>query len=152
MLISLLTAINNDGQPHLQDRLKQSRDPLELNTYICNLILNAVTALLVRDSEVIAAVAKSPAPAPGRPAYSAPGNHPDYPAIHEIECLRDDQAAFDFVSNNEPFTITVLANPDNRWESKQVKEATGNCVLVQGGEPHQSSVKFHEWQSLFTIS
>jgi hypothetical protein len=169
-LTSLTAAINNQGHPTLAKPsetcppYRPSHDP---NDQDHNSVLNAVSTILVRKSEALAAIVCKPLP----PANSTPMSEPNPYRIFILENTAvkseedpDDSGGIppadeydldcgEDRSNQGLSNVAVVANP--RDEDRYFDDATHDeqCILVKHGESHMPKIldKSKHWEMCLQI-
>jgi hypothetical protein len=131
MLLSLLTSMNNSGRsnfPMVRSAVKEcgnGSDSLRKRN-----MLNALSALLVLNGEVVTCVAHS----------------------LEVKSQEKGSPHLTFSDADERFSeITVVANPRHKPMDKHFKPNLGICTLVDSGVSHLPCIKRGDWANILTI-
>jgi hypothetical protein len=178
MLLALVTAINNEGRSILNvepyhsylSSILESPEPSAMS------LLNAISAILVRDNEIVAVVSSHAGLSPGEPYQvvaisdlqsppDAPHQNPtiqDLPDEHAIdrgeldeEMCRQIQDArewheVDFKGIQQSIgSFATLGNPD--LKDKYFKMTDHHYIVAPTGTSHWQNIKEDSWYGLVTL-
>ena len=147
MLLTLVTAINNDGHPTLHDHDSTRAQQEDVDRCTRNSILNAVAALLVQDYDIVAIASH------GLPKCTQPdepqqdqGPRVPYPATHEADNLFHATKP-----NQSSLELTVVANPKNLDDYFDHADSLDKCVMVGRGTSYITIAKSGEWDNIVSL-
>jgi|ERR1700722_3575747 len=153
MLLTLVTALNNSGHPTLLARKRDGnyRGPLEVPQSNRGITLNAITSILVRDTEVVAAIAHDPNP-PSEPYPSSSEDaKPEERMTYQVFAMQVDpewdQLASEALRKPVPSVVT-LANHDRRDQYMKQSDPTRFVVQAPRGESHWPLISKESWSGL----
>jgi len=157
-LTRLTANINDHGHPTvILDQPSNLCPPLNQAREGCDLVLNAITAILVRKSEVIAAMACSQPPPASSPLEHEPNlAFPEHgtssgefdEGIETFEQLIDasiskDGEAVQRLEGSDLLTkIVVVPNPDKK-DSYINNDSPLQCTVVGRGQSHMARIRDH---------
>jgi len=147
LLNALTSAVHNHGQPRLIPPNSSLKRDDSGNKYQ-NILLQAISTLLVRNGEVMATIGTTANTInePGNPGLANLHASCQWPALHEVEWKEGvPNQAMDSL-----FHVIAVSNPERRKKLKP-EDRPGDC-LVTLGSSHFTIVDFHKWDSLFAIS
>jgi hypothetical protein len=178
MLLTLVTAINNEGRSTLKTPAR-ANDPTSLSPGILDspeptaaVLLNALSAIFVRDNEVIAVVTNHTVPSQDAPLFRvlAMQDPKDSDVPHKVSTEQatqdvrhpgdlsgdvsdEDMREWHEVNFNairrSVERIAALANPDSKDE--YFKEGDDEYLLIPEGRSHWPSVLKDSWYGLVVM-
>jgi hypothetical protein len=149
LLLSLVTSINHGHSTLEKSFAERYQGAFERTQPNRSIALNAVATILVRNNEVIAAVAHDPTPPPP-PAHFKFAEKPA-PPLDVLAMIDEDWKEEDLVEIRSTLStgFSTVANPDDkdRHYDKNLS-SPGHCVLVNAGTSHWPAIRKDPWYCL----
>jgi hypothetical protein len=153
MLLTLVTAVNNRGHSTLQKRSPSHEEgycaPLETSQPYSKIVTNAIATILVRNTEVVAAVTDNKT----SPSAIPTSGHSGQP-IWRVFALQEDRDLNDPIITPQdqlpPAGFVTLANPillDDYFTNSPDKL----FLAVKAGQSHWPSIVTNSWSASLNI-
>src|ERR1700722_125570 len=156
MLLTLVTAVNNRGHSTLQKQPPSHEEegycaPLETSQPYSNIVTNAIATILVRNTEVVAAVTDNKT---SPSAVQTLGHLEQPPSIWRVFALQEDRDLNDPIVTPQdqlpPAGFVTLANPillDDYFTNTPDKL----FLAVKAGQSHWPSIVTNSWSASLNL-
>src|ERR1700722_13257507 len=154
ILLALITAINNSGHPTLLAKTCNGsyRGPLETPQPNRGITLNAVTSILVRDTEVVAAIARDPNPPPHvhpSPSPALPSTaSSEAPMTYKVFAMRVDQDCDQVDPEPLGTAEKIIAVTNTNHRDKPFNDHDRFVARAPLGVSHWPSIISDSWSGL----